>query len=413
MTRICVFDEDESNGVMMPAHIGYVLARYPVLSETFIHRELIALSEMGLELSIYAFAPNPDAIAHPATKLLRVPVYYLPESNRRWFICTALAYWLTRKPLTTYLAIRDAGEAEARHASFGALHLARLAVHDPPAHFHAHFLSSPAAAAQTMARLLGRSFSATAHAHDVFLPPAAELSRRIDQAAWVRTISRFNRQYLSSIAAATSQSKIEVLRVGVDLSKLAYAPPLVSVDKPVHIVSVGRLVDIKGMDVLLHAVARLPNNRWTLSIAGTGPGENSLRQLAIRLGIQNQVDFLGPLTENEVISLIHQAHIFALASRKDRAGNMDGIPVVLMEALACGIPSVSTTVSGIPELLGGGAGLLVSPEDPAALADALSRLMTDTHLRASLCRRGRARIERGYDLAKNSHFLATRLSGFL
>ncbi|MBN1423564.1 glycosyltransferase [Candidatus Fermentibacteria bacterium] len=409
LARRAVSIDRESPGYTATApRVGFVLARYPVLSETFILRELYEMHRLGIQVSIFAFGSNPDNLAHPMVQALDAPVVILPEERRRAHIARAFLFWGTHAPRTLTRALRGAGGPEAFHASLGALYLAREAIPHAPEHFHAHYLSSPAAAARTMAILHGTTFSATAHAHDIYLSDPDELGRRITQAAWVRTISRFNRRLLRGMALGISPRRVQVIRVGIDLSSYAYRPPD---PQPAvcRIASVGRLVAIKGFDVLLKAVALLSARPWFLSIVGAGPLEHSLKGLATELGISHRVRFEGPLVQEAVRDLLAKTDLFVLAARRDDAGNMDGLPSVLTEALATGIPTVSTTVSGIPELVGAGAGLLVPPGDPQAMAAAMARLMDEPELRLRLSARGRRRVERAWSVQARCRDLSRRL----
>lgn len=389
--------------------LGMVLARYPVLSETFILRELMALTHQGFSISVFAFRGNPDDLTHPMVQELDLPVYYVPRRIKRWHIARSFAFWATRAPHRLLRALAGAGGPGAFRASFGALCLARDALVPSPAHLHAHFLSEPAAAARTMAVLLGIGFSASAHAHDLFLSDPRELARRVSQAAWVRTISRYNRRFLRSLAPEVPTRRIEVIRAGIDLPSLPYRAPRRNPDV-FEIVSVGRLVKIKGMDVLLAAASLLPLDGWRLSVVGGGPQHERLEQMVTSFGLEDRVRLLGPLVKDDVAALLQKADLFVLACKRDREGNMDGIPSALTEAMASGIPTVSTRVSGIPELLGGGAGLLIDPDDPDALATAIYSLMSDSVLRTRISITARHRVERGYDLHKTGKLLAARLS---
>ena len=393
-------------------HVGYVLARYPVLSETFIAREILELQNRGVRISIYAFGADTLSTPHEILSRISAPIIYLPSHHRRRTITAAFLYWMVRRPRSLLAALRGAGSTEALRATLGALYLAYEARKDPPNHLHVHFISSPSAAAWAVARLLGISFSVTAHAHDIFLTPQTEIKRRIEQAAWIRTISRFNRRKLRSIAPKES-AKIEVIRAGIDPERFPFEPNEINIDEPLHLVSVGRLVEIKGMDTLINGVSRLTDIDWRLSIAGDGPLKTSLTSCALKKGISTRIAWLGPQSEYAISELLSNADIFILASKRDRAGNMDGIPVVLMEALSRGVPVISTSISGIPELLGGGAGIVLSPDSPESIANAIRSLRDDSSIATRMKQRGRARIERGYDIRRTTGFLLSRFSRFM
>jgi len=215
------------------------------------------------------------------------------------------------------------------------------------------------------------------------------------------TISEFNRRHLLSVGVAAS--KLAVVRCGVSFAPRAVSPRF-EVKATYRIGTLGRLVEKKGVDDLLRAVAQLGPQPWQLqvSIAGDGPLRAELEALAASLGLTERVSFEGALVHTEVSAWLHGLDVFVLACKADARGDMDGIPVVLMEAMSQCVPVLTTRLSGIPELvLNEQTGLLVSPGDPAALAAALARMLNAPTLRASLAKSALVHVEAEFGQSVN------------
>ena len=216
----------------------------------------------------------------------------------------------------------------------------------------------------------GISFTVTSHANDIF-EHGLILARKAARAKYFITISEFNRRFLKKINITDNQ--IRVVRCGVDLKFEGIKKE--QSDK-IRICSLGRLVEKKGMPTLIEAVAILKRRGVfvNLSIAGDGPEKDKLADMVNELGVDDCVQLIGALENRDVGPWVSKHDIFALACQKDRNGDMDGIPVVLMEAMMLGVSVVSTRISGIPELvIDGETGLLVEPQDPEALANAIEK----------------------------------------
>jgi colanic acid/amylovoran biosynthesis glycosyltransferase len=251
------------------------------------------------------------------------------------------------------------------------------------------------------AALAGIPFTVTAHAKDIYTDEnAARLGERVAAAATVVTVSEHNRTHLSSVLPT---SRVVVVRNGVPFAAAAMPRS----DGP--ILCVARLVEKKGIDLLLEAVAALAPDRpgLRLEIIGGGPLDGGLQALAQRLGIGERVDFRGPQSPVEVESAYERCAMVVLPCRIGTDGDRDGLPTVLAEALARGLPVVTTDVVGIGELVEHRkTGLLVPPEDPTTLASAIAELLDNPTLGRLLGAAGRARVCCDYDLAGNARALA-------
>jgi colanic acid/amylovoran biosynthesis glycosyltransferase len=383
--------------------VGYVIKVYPRFSETFIVNELLAHERAGADLEIVSLRAPVDDTFHPDVDRVVAPVTYLRSTDMRVALWDAVRAEARRPPgaapLTRTLAV-DPDAADPRDA-LQALQLARLVRERGLDHLHAHFASSAAVVARLAARLAGITWSVTAHAKDIFHEDVDRdlLARRLADARAVVTVSDFNVGHLAEVAPAAN-----VVRVynGLDLRKFAYASPRV---REPGIVAVGRLVEKKGFGDLVEACAVLARAGQAVgcTIVGAGPEEPALRALIAEHGLEDSVELAGPRTQDEVRRLVQRSSVLAAPCVVGADGNRDGLPTVLLEALALGTPAVATPVTGIPELIRHErTGLLVPERDPVALAGALSRLIDDAALRVRLATAGRALIEREFDADRSA-----------
>jgi len=247
-------------------------------------------------------------------------------------------------------------------------------------------------------------WSLTLHGPDEFFDQEAfYLRRKIESAEFVVCISDFCRSQVLRIVPGLAEDRLEVVRLGVDCVALEPPQRRVSDSATVHLVCTGRMVSAKGHRILLESVASLAAEGIAVSCAliGDGPERPALETLCGSLAIAGQVRFLGAMAHQATLAEVARADVFVLASFAE------GLPVALMEAMALGVPCVSTAIAAIPELIQDGRnGLLVPPANPVALAAALRRLATDSQLRAELGRNARHTAEERYNLAENLNVLA-------
>jgi glycosyltransferase involved in cell wall biosynthesis len=285
----------------------------------------------------------------------------------------------------------------------GLEHLSWIREFDPDV-IHAHWATFPSTVAWALAKILDKPFGFTCHAHDIFVNDHL-LREKIESAKVAVTISRYNVEYLAEKATPKAREKLNIVHCGVDLTTIPFRA---DGREPGQIMAVGRLDPIKGFDVLIDALGELAQNgrRVRARIIGEGPLEATMKASIARYGLSDMVEMTGALPQPEVRKSLYASSIFALPSVVTPAGDRDGIPVSLMEAMAAGTPSVSTRVSGIPELIGHEReGLLVPERDPKALAAALARLLDDPALGARLAQAARVKVESEFDAAKEARKL--------
>jgi glycosyltransferase involved in cell wall biosynthesis len=381
-----------------------VVNGFPRLSETFVLQELLELEGRGVELHVVALRHPEEAVEQEGVSQLRADVEYLPdlsESARRLALRAAHAALLLNSP-TSYLhgiaaaiASPDFSRSRLERAVVLAHRIVRLG--SPP--LYVHFAHRPATIARFAARLAGVRYALSAHAKDIWLTPDRELAGKVRDAEIVLTCTQAGHDRLLRLAGG--RTPVRLAYHGVDLSR-----PLRGHrehDVPV-VLSVGRLVEKKGHATLLRAVALLRERGvgLRLRIVGDGPLWPVLQRLTHELALGDTVSFLGPLTAAEVRVEYDNADIFALACIELENGDRDGIPNVILEAMAHGLAVVSTTGSGVAEaVVDGRSGLLAAPGDPHAFAAALTRVLHHRTLREQLGRAARWRVESTFDSRAN------------
>jgi glycosyltransferase involved in cell wall biosynthesis len=272
-------------------------------------------------------------------------------------------------------------------------------------HVHAHFASYPALAGMVLQKLGGTSYSFTAHAFDIYVDPS-QLDAKIDHAAFVATSSDYNRRLLAR--RSTRGTPVHVVRCGVRVPESL--PELHN--GPTTVLCVGRLVEKKGQAYLIDACAMLRGKGFDVQcmMIGDGPDRDLLQQRIDATGLTGHVKLAGSRTTDEVASALRQATVFVLPSIVTGSGNAEGLPLALEEAMAAGVPVLSTRVTGIPELVDDGVnGVLVDPGDASQLAAALERLITSPAERERLRKAAFETIRNEFGLLDN----ARKLSGYL
>ena len=390
--------------------IGYILKMYPRFSETFIINEMLELESQGLDLSIFSIKKPDDGCFHPGVGRVRARARYLPDvtlSNLGQLLAaqTRVARLAPRPWINTFLSVARRGWSPSWKYLMQAGWLAEQAPAEGVGHLHAHFASAAARVAQLTSRLSGISYSFTAHAKDIYQREAniPLLREKIAEAAFVVTVSDFNRQFLIEQVSAENAAKIRRLYNGVDLSQ--FRPPLPGERRDDLILAVGRLVEKKGFTYLIETCQLLVHQgrSFECQIVGKGPQESALRSQIQSAGLQDKVHLLGPQPQHAVVALYKKATVGMFPCVVAEDGNRDGLPTVLLEALACELPVISTSITGIPEIVvDGKTGLIAPPGDTPALATAVGRLLDNPALRTMLGRQGRAHTKREFDIQTNA-----------
>lgn len=393
----------------LPAHeplrVGYVVKRYPRYSETFIVTEILAHERSGQSVEIFALRPCIDTHFQDMLARVRAPVNYLPSSGLRTGY-----FWQLLQDTVTLLPglwnLLEAARGDDVRDVYQALVLAGEVVRKRIHHLHAHFATSATTVARLAAAFAGISYSFTAHAKDIYheTVQTEDVRRKLHDAAAAVTVSDYNLAHLRE-TYGESAGRVRRIYNGLDLGQFSYSEP--QTRRPC-IVAVGRLVEKKGFVDLINACALLASRgrAFECRIIGGGPLEAELQAQIERLGLAARIKLLGPLPQREVVRCMQEAAVFAAPCVVGADSNRDGLPTVLLEAMALGTPCVATDVTGIPEALHDGeTGIGVPQHDTAMLAAAIEKLLIDAALRVRLARQARRLIEECFDSARNAEKL--------
>ncbi|MGH8092239.1 MAG: glycosyltransferase family 4 protein [Chthoniobacterales bacterium] len=400
--------------------LAYLYSRYPVVSQTFCDMEMLELERRGYELLIGSVHAPLTSLRHEHFARFRSPVLYAPPGS-------VLGLWekKTRKAGHWPEALIDRHDRRygpafkaalrARNASY----FAELFTRHQVRHFHVHFANRAAHTAIFVKEIAGIPFSVTAHGQD-FMSDLGhdDLLQEICAAAeFVAVETDYSRELLQKRCPEAAH-KIHRVYNGLDLANLPVPPPGERLPGPTTIVSVGRLVRFKGFEILLEACAELERRNFDFrcQIVGDGPLREKLETMIAELGLRRRVELCGSLSQGDVYEKLRRCDIFALASVVDDEGASDVFPTVIMEAMACAKPVVSTRLAGIPEsVIDGLTGLLVPAGDWEEFAQALDKLVRDPVLRKRMGDAGRHRMETDFNVTKTveplQELFAARLFG--
>lgn len=393
---------DQKTDTLSSGRIGYVCKRYPRFSETFIVNEILAHEAAGQQIEIFSLRPSDETHFQDSLSRVRAAVTRIkdrPKPSGQFWQAMQAAYARYPQGVARLLAEPDSSFDDV----FQALQLA-VHVHDRGITLlHAHFATVATTVARLASIVTGVPYSLTAHAKDIYFDyeETQDLPRKMADAAQVITVSDFNQAHLAR-SFGLDPSRLTRLYNGLDLERFTWQAPK---DEATDILAVGRLVEKKGFHVLIEAMLTLKQRGVTArcTIVGAGEDETRLRNQIAACGLGESVRLTGPMPQRDIIEQMRGAALLACPCVVSRDGNRDGLPTVLIEAMALGLPVVSTDVVGIPELVRDGeTGLCVAEGDPLALADAMERLLGDAALRRRLSRDARKLIEAEFEITRNA-----------
>ena len=406
-----------------PGPIVFVLKGYPRLSETFIAQEILALERLGLDIRLFSLRHPTDSRRHPVHDEIAAPVTYLPEYLHREPRRVAAA-WRRARRLPGYARAVRAWRRDFRRdptrnrvRRFGQAMVLAAELPAGVTRLHAHFLHTPASVARYAAIMTGLPWSAAAHAKDIWTTPDWEKREKLADLDWMVSCTWHGCAHLRALAPCPD--KVGLVYHGLDLQRFSPADAAPS-DRdgsdpgdPVRLLSVGRAVEKKGFPVLIEALAALPpalHWRWTL--IGGGPLLAELQKLAAQQCIADRIDWRGAQDQTTVLAAYRAADLFVLPSLIGKDSDRDGLPNVLMEAQSQGLCCLSTSLSGIGELIGHlRTGHLVEPGDVDALREALSDLIRNPEQRRHYGAAGKERVHADFDAAVTVRTLHDRFVG--
>lgn len=399
--------------------IAYLMSRFPTLTETFILYEILELERQGIIVEIFPLLRQREPVQHPEVERVLPRVRFLPFLSGPILAANARVLW--RAPCCYLRTLAEVLWGARRSLNFfiGALgifpktvrmaeDMAKLGVN----HLHAHFANHPALAALIIHRLTGLSYSFTAHGSDIHIDQTL-FGLKLRSARFAVTVCRYNVEFLAERVGPWVRDHLRVLHCGINPDRFNPALEEPPQPRPFTILCVGTLREVKGHRVLIEACQRLSNRGmdFVCQIVGHGPLHAELKQRIRAAGLEDRVWLLGSKPQPEVVALMQAADVVTLPSILGSRGDREGIPVVLMEAMACEKPVVSSRQSGIPELVDEGInGLLCPAGDSECLAQAFLGLAADPAWRRRLGQAGRLKILQDFDQRRNAATLAEWLT---
>jgi glycosyltransferase involved in cell wall biosynthesis len=392
--------------------IGHLDKMFPLLTATFVYREIQALQAKGINIQTFSiWKPKLCDLSNEAKNFLDNTFYIFPINWIRFFL-THITYFTNRPRI--YISVlweyvfKNQKKIKSAIRTFfhfcEAVYLAKEIESKNIKHLHSHFANNSTTIAMIISKLIGISFSFTAHANDIFADQIL-LKKKIYSAKFIITISNFNKKFLNRIIPQhNTSSKIHIVRCGIDTLKFSASKVCAVKHKPI-ILSIGRLVEKKGYPYLIKACKILvdKNIDFQCIIIGDGPQKNYLKKLIGVNHLSKFVTLVGVIFQEKIINFLNKTDIFVLPCIQSADNDMDGIPVVLMEAMAMKIPVISTHISGIPELIKNmETGLLVPPKNEKALAEGIKFLKENIDLRKKLGDAGRKWVIENYEITKNT-----------
>ncbi|MEY2540683.1 MAG: hypothetical protein QOI22_285 [Verrucomicrobiota bacterium] len=383
------------------SRVAYLFERFPSFSQTFCYREVAELDRQGVKIDIYSIRKPHTEPPQDWDKEILERIHYLPEEAE---LTRGIDGELKKKELPKEIV--DLAAEWGRRSDFlrlyQAIYVGSRLQKSGVDHLHAHFAGMAARTAYWLNRFFSIPFSFTAHANDIFAPKEFEISleKLIGAARTVFVVSEYGANFLKDCFPQDA-AKIHRVYNGLDLSKFKHA----DFSNPVPtIIAIGRLIGKKGFGDLVQACDLLKKRGrdFRCEIIGDGPLGDELCARIAEFGLTTQVSLAGPKTQREIVERLASARVFVLPSVVDPDGARDNLPTVIMEAMAAGLPVVSTAVGGIPEMvMHDETGFLVQPGDPMSLADAIERVIVDLPLAKRLGQRGRERAEKLFSIEKN------------
>ena len=398
--------------------IAYVAQFFPYLTETFVYREVCALRDSGFNVVTFSNrTPDPEKLSEESRGLVGSTTYVFPVD---WLpVLLAHLYFLLRHPIryisTAKYVLAVPGESMSNRKRtvghfFGAVYLAREAQKKGVEHIHAHFAVNAATIGLVMSRLINVTYSFTAH--NIFFTDKLILRQKLESATFIPIISDFSRQYLLDYAPDLEglDDKFHIVRCGISPNDFTPKPYLNGSKPPTpQIFSLARMDEKKGMPYLVEACRILRDRGVDFHCVIGGPGEEKplVEQLVKKYDLSNHIETPGVLFQDQITPYWDKADMFVLACVTAKDGDQDGIPVVLMESMAKCVPSISTYVSGVPELIDDQeTGLLVPEKDAEALADAMQKLIDDPAYAVNMGLAGRAKVSSEFNVYNSADKLA-------
>jgi glycosyltransferase involved in cell wall biosynthesis len=397
---------------MNKMNMAYLISRYPAISHTFILREIDMLRRLGFEIytaSINAVDRQPEQLT--AQEQAEVANTFYVKPSGIWGVLKAHVKTIFTHPIWYAKGLKFAlglGKTDLHKILYAFFYFVEAVMvgqwmrSNKVNHLHVHFGRAGATVGLIAKHTFPIEFSMTIHGPDEFYNVDDNyLAQKILDAKFICCISNFARSQLMMLSQPSEWDKFEISPLGVD-PEVFKLRDIVAPSDVFEILCVGRLVPVKGQFILLNAVRQLlaEGRRIKLRYIGDGPDRARLENMVADSQLNEHIIFEGAVNQDDILQFYQSADIFTIASFAE------GVPVVLMEAMMMGIPCVTTHITGIPELIGQGEGLLVAPSDEEGLAEAIRKLMDDENLYKQIAQAGHDSVMARYELSKNTERLA-------
>lgn len=397
----------------MRPKLAYIVSRFPHLPETFILREMVELENQNWSISLYPLISQRQPVMHQDAakweQKAKKATFFVPEvwtANFKFLFNSPSCYLKTWGEMVWFNLPSANLLVRALILFPKAVWMADQMKQEGIEHIHAHYATHPALAAWIINKLTGISYSFTVHAHDIFVRKAM-LAEKVRDAIFVVAISNYNREFLSRLVGEWTRPKMYVIHCGI--TPELYQPRKVSGQLEesdiFRLVTIGSLQPYKGQEVLIRACKRLVERGVPVicEIIGEGTLHNKLSETIRNCGLEGRVNLAGAMSQEKIAARLPEADCYVQPSVITLNGKMEGIPLALMEAMACEIPVVASDISGIPELvIPGKTGFLVPPGDDAALADKL----TEIYNRSADVQKF---VQAGYEIVRQEFNLSTQV----
>lgn len=392
------------------AVLGYILKGYPRISETFISNEILLLEQLGFKIVLFPMRHPREDFCHDSVKQIQAEIHYLPTEMLRNFLQLIVPNFLLaiRQPRRFFNAFAIALKRFSRTrktATFKHLFQAGFMVNNhllkatEITHLHGHFAHSPTSVTMFASLLSGIPFSFTAHAKDIYTSNQKQLREKIAKAQFVVTCTRYNANYLKEIAGPLA-TPIHCIYHGIDTTLFQSQGARPNCTPPYNLLTIARITEKKGLPTIYRALAKLQGDGVNFShvLIGDGDDRETILSLIKELGLEGKCIWLGTKTHKEVLHQFRKSDLFLLGCKIAKNGDRDGIPNVLVESLAMGVPALATNVSAIPELIHNKTtGLIVPPGDSTAMAEGIMQLLTDSSLRQEVIDKGQSYVKEQFD----------------
>lgn len=392
-----------------PKTLAYILKGYPRISETFISNEILLLEKLNFKMHLFPMRQPRESFSHASVKEIKAEVSYLPtelfENLPKLILPNVLL--AVKHPIRYLKTVRLAVQGRPKNKRATLKHLLQagymsyyhLTGNSKIGHLHGHFAHSPTSVTRFAASFSELPYSFTAHAKDIYTSKREKLRQRIEEAEFVVTCTKHNQEYLEELRG-NGTTPIHCIYHGIDLSLFQNNIEQEDSQNSHRIFTVARLTTKKGLPTIYNALSLLKEKgiSFTHTLIGDGDDRDAIKELIKRLNLENECQWLGTQTHEEVLNQFKRSDLFVLGCEIAPNGDRDGIPNVLVESLAMGVPALSTHISAIPEILiNEETGLTVEPKDPEAMAQAMERLLTDEKLREHLITSGKELVATKFD----------------